>query len=197
MASMEIYPAKTVSGNSPKTRSVIEDAGETFLKGTPVQIDGTSGGIKEWAGTVGTDLIAGIAAQDGSNLATTGAGAPGAFEPITGNGGAPTFGEVPYQSDAVKLARGGPIVDGRCAFYAAAEDTVFVGQVGPAQTSALADVGKSYGLTKDSDGHWYVDRTKTGANAVVKIVGLHPNDGAKLAGRVLFVVEAADAQIIA
>lgn len=197
MASQMIIPSKTTSGNTPKTRRLIEDAGEVFLAGTPVQVDETSGGIKEWAGTVGTDLIAGFSAEDASNYASTGLGAPDPFTPVKGVGSQLSFGSVPYQSAAKNIPRGGPYADGRVAFFAATPDTVFEAQVGPAQTTVATDVGKAYGLTKDTDNHWYVDRTKTGANAVVTIVGLHPNDGPKLAGRVLFVVEAADAQIIA
>lgn len=197
MASQMIIATKTTSGNTPKTRRIIEKSGQTFLTGTPVQVDSGDGGIKEWAGTVGTDLIAGFSAEDANNLATTGAGAPGALAPITGSGSGITFGSVPYQSSAKNIPRGQPFSDGRIGFFAATDDIVFQAQVGPAQTTVATDVGVSYGITKDADNHWYVDRTKTGANAVVKVVGLDPLDGPKLAGRVLFVVEAADAQIVA
>ena len=58
----------------------------------------------------------------------------------------------------------------------AVDDTVFYGQVGPAQTPVASDVGKQYGMTIDTDGHWFIDRTKVGAAAVVVIVKLDDND---------------------
>lgn len=36
----------------------------------------------------------------------------------------------------------------------------------------LADIGVSYGVTKDAAGIWYIDKTKTGANLVVVITGI-------------------------
>lgn len=197
MASMMITVAQTVSGNSPKTREIIEEAAQTFLCGTPVMIDATDGGVKEWAGTPATDLIAGFSGADAFNLASTGLGAPAAFAPATGIGSGITFGSVPYQPSAKNIPRGQPFCLGRTIFFSCGAGTVFEGQVGPAQTTVAADVGKNYGMTKDSDNHWYIDRTKTGANACVTIQALEPNDGPRLAGRVLFTVMAASVQLVA
>lgn len=197
MASMMITVAQTVSGNSPKTREIIEEAAQTFLCGTPVMVDATDGGVKEWTAVPATDLIAGFSGADAFNLASTGLGAPAAFAPSTGIGSGITFGSVSYQSAAKNIPRGQPFCLGRSILFTCGQGTVFEAQVGPAQTTVAQDVGKNYGLTKDSDNHWYVDRTKTGANACVTIVGLEPNDGPKLAGRVLFAVMSTSVQLVA
>jgi hypothetical protein len=198
MASMEIHAVKSVSGTQPRVARIIEKLTQTFLSGTPVQVDtAVDGGVKEWGAAAGTDLIAGFAVEPASNLASTGAGAPSGLTPVLGSGSGTTFGAVPYQSSAKNIPRGAPMSDGRIGFETAAADNLFLAQVGPAQTTAATDVGKSYGLTKDADNHWYVDKTKTGANAVVKIEKLYMLDAVgATAGRVLFSVEAADAQII-
>jgi hypothetical protein len=39
-------------------------------------------------------------------------------------------------------------------------------------TPTQANIGLTYGLTKDASGYWYVDGGKTGASAVVQIIGL-------------------------
>jgi len=194
---LPIIAAKTNSGNTPKTRRLIEKASQTFKANTPVQVDTTDGGVKEWGATVGTDLIAGFSTEDAQNIASTGLSAPAPFAPYGGTGSALTYGSVPNQVNAKQFTRGGPVQDGRVSFIAAADDIVFEAMVGPAQTTVAQDVGKNYGLTKDTDGLWYVDRTKTAGNAVVTIVGLHPNDGPKTGGRVLFVVMASNASVIA
>jgi hypothetical protein len=71
-------------------------------------------------------------------------------------------------------------------------DNLFYGQVGPNQTTVITDIGKQYGLTKDVDGHWYVDKNKTGASAVLTITGLDQWDTAR---GVLFTFLAAAGQI--
>lgn len=191
-----IIATQTVSGNSPKTRTRIEKSGQTFLAGVPVMID-ADGGIKEWTGNV-ADMIAGISSADGANLATTGKDAPGAMQPYLGLGATLTLPQaVPNQPNAKMIPIGAPFNDGRTPFFAANPDTVFEGQVGPAQTTVITDEGVSYGLTKDADGHWYIDRTKTAANSVLTIQRLHPLDGPKAAGRVLFTFKPASVSIIA
>lgn len=191
------YPiicSKTTSGNTPKTRSLIEKAGQTFYTGVPVMVDQATGGIQEWDGATIALGIAGISGQAGSNLASTGAGAPGPFQPYTGLGSGLSWGNVPNQASAKNIARGGPFVDGRCPYFVAEEDTTFEAAVGGAQTTVVTDVTKTYGMTKDTDNLWYVDRTKTGGSAVCKIIALHPNDGPKLGGRVLIKFLAASSQ---
>lgn len=180
MASAYIYAIRTVSGNQPNCDRIIEDASQTFLLGVPVQI-AADGGIKEWDGVTTTNAIAGISNEAASNLTTLGVAKT------------LTFGSVPFQSSAVNIPRGAPLNDGRIGLYSAAPDNVFFGEVGPSQTPVAADLGLSYGLTKDTDGHWFVDRTKTGASVVVKIVKLDTIDTAR---GVHFVILPAAAQLI-
>jgi hypothetical protein len=179
-----LVATKTVSGNTPKTRSLIEKAGQTFFQGVPVMVEQATGSIIEWDGATVAAGIAGVSAQAGSNLASTGAGAPAPFAPYSGLGSGLSWGNVQNQPSAKNIARGGPFVDGRCPFFEANEDTTFEAAVLSSQTTVVTDVTKNYGMTKDADGLWYVDRTKTGGTAVCKIVALHPNDGPKLGGRV-------------
>lgn len=192
---MEIAVIKTLSGNTPQTRSIVEKASQTFLSGTPVML--SNGVIKDWDAVVGavspTVGIAGVTRIAGSNLATDGKGAPGTFEPVGAPGAQLTQANVPYQSSAVSIPRGSPMSDGRTIFEVANEDTFFVmqfddaGGVAATATTAQTMVGKQFGLTKDTTGHWYVDAAKVtvGTNTVVEIVQLHPNDGPRLNGRVI------------
>jgi len=76
-------------------------------------------------------------------------------------------------------------------------DTVFLGQVGPTQQALQSDVTKQYGLTQDSDGHWYIDKTKTGATAVVEITRIDPNDQNPVNRGVYFIVLPSAAQLVA
>jgi hypothetical protein len=110
-----------------------------------------------------TNGIAGISAEVGANLAV--AGVPQQQ----------TFSQVPYQPLAGNFSR--PYFnDGMTGVYVATADTVFFGQVGPSQTTAQSDIGVRYGMTIDTDGHWFVDKSKVGAAAVVEIVGLDDYD---------------------
>jgi len=72
----------------------------------------------------------------------------------------------------------------------ASEEVVFHGQVGT--TAVATDIGKSYGLTIDTDLHWYVDKAK-GTYVAVRIVGIDPNDSRG----VYFVVLPAARQMLA
>lgn len=163
MASTEIHSVQTISGNQARVRRIIEKATQTFLQGTPVQIF-TNGGVQAWDGTTVVNGIAGFSLSAASNLTTLGVAKT------------LTFGSVPNETSAVNIPRGAPLNDGRVDFETASVDTIFHGQVGPAQTAALANVGIQYGMTIDSDGHWYVDTTKTtvGTNTVVTVVALAP-----------------------
>jgi len=173
MASALIKAIRTVSGNQPEIRRIIEEATQAFLEGTPVQVNGTDGGVQAWDGTTYTSGIAGVAKEPGSSLSTT------------GTRKFLTFGSVPNEASAVNIPRGAPYNDGKVGFEVANNDSVFYGQIGSSQTSSYAAqlVGGSYGLTKDSDNHWYVDLTKTltsgggsSSQAVLKIVKLDPID---------------------
>lgn len=168
MASAVIYALQTVSGNQPKISRIIEEAGQdpttVGLLGVPCQV-AADGGIQVWDGATVTQGIAGFTKEAFSDLATTGV-------PKT-----QSFGSVPYESDAVNIARGAPFNDGRIGFEASVSDSVFFGQVGPSQTTAATDVGVQYGMTQDTDNHWYVDKTKTaGGSVVVVVVALDYND---------------------
>ena len=165
MASAIIYGTRTISGNQPEIRRVIEHSAQTFLLGTPVMLDATTGSIQAWDGTTVANGVAGITKENGANLTTT--GVPKTI----------TFGTVPNQPAAVNIPEGAPINDGRNGFETAVSDTVFHGQVGPAQTTVAADVGTKVGLTKDADNHWFADKTKnTSAAWMVQIVGLDQFD---------------------
>lgn len=166
MASAKISSLRSKSGAQPLMRRMAEKAGGTFTEGVPVQWDTTNTGIQEWDGTTITSGIAGTSKEIASNLATTG---------VARN---LTFGSVPNQPLAQNIPAGAPINDGRIGFELADRDTVFFAQIGPAQTLALTDLTKQYGMTKDTDGHWFVDKTKAtvGTNVVCQIVKLDDRD---------------------
>lgn len=190
----EIIAVQTRSGNTPKTNSINEKAGQTFLKGVPVQLN--AGVIQEWDATVAaTGSIAGITLVDASNLATDGAGAPGPFTPIGFPGTGTTFGKVPYEASAVNIPRGAPFQTGQTLFEEANDDTVFSAQFDNASgavaadyTPVQSDIGKQYGMTKDANGHWYVDKAKVtvGTNTVLVIYQIDPVDGSIVNARVWF-----------
>lgn len=168
MATALITSIQTVSGNQPRIRDIPEAATQTFLAGTPVALN-ASGNVIAWAGSIVTNLVGaiiGIAKNPGKSLATAGVALQ------------LTQGSVPNQSAAVNIQRPYFDPDGATLLETADPDTIFQGQVGPAQTVTQANVGVPYGMTKDSDGHWYVDTSKTtvGTNTCVMIVKLDPND---------------------
>jgi len=174
MASALIQDRGSVSGNQPRAARPIEDAAQTFLAGTPLMFNPVSGGLKAWDGATIANGIAGISKEFGANLATAGIplnAPPGTTPGQLNVGGGQSFGSVPNQPGAVNLAR--PYFnDGRTECILAIPDTLFFGQVGPSSITAITDIGKQYGLTKDVDGHWYVDKTKTGASAVLVVTAL-------------------------
>lgn len=189
---------KTISGNTPLTDAKPEKAGKTFLEGVPVML--TSGFCQEWDANVGaaspTVGIIGVSKQPGANLGSDGAGSPSLpFGSVGFPGTSTTFGSVQYQASAVNIPEGAPFSDGRTIYEVSVEDTIFLGQFDNASgsvpadyTPVNADIGKQYGLTKDSTGHWYVDKAKAtaGTNTVVVIVGIDPSTGSIVNGNVLF-----------
>lgn len=166
MASSIVYATRSTTQEQPDMRRVIEKAGQTFLIGTPVMIDTVTGAVQGWDGTTVAAGIAGFTKENGANLSVT--GIPQTL----------SYGGVPNQPSAVNIPEGAPINDGRNGFEVAISSTVFAGQVGPAQTAVATDIGKQYGLTKDTDNHWFVDKTKAtaGTNTVVTIVKLDQYD---------------------
>jgi len=192
---MPLVAVKTVSGNQPQISAYKEDAGRTFLNGVPVEL--AAGYVQEWDGTTVAVGILGVGTTFGSNLGSAGAGAPGPFTGVGFPGTGTTFGSVPFQPSAVNIPHGAPMSDGRQLTYIANADSIFEGQVdnatGASYTLLVTDIGKAFGLTKDTTGHWYIDRNKTtvGVNTVVMIVDT-TIDGLIANARVLFkFVEAA------
>lgn len=179
MATALIKSVRTISGNQPAIRRLPEEAAQVFLDGTPVMLNGVDSGIQAWDGATITLGIAGVAKEGASNLAVTGT-QPSMFG-ANAIGAVSTAGvisqkNVPNQPLARSIYRGVPYNDTRVGFEVANSDTVFYAQVGPSQTVVASDLGKSYGMTKDTDNHWFVDKTKTGASAVCTIVKLDPID---------------------
>lgn len=157
MASAIILGIGTQSGSQPRIRRIIEKNGQTFLMGVPVMIDNATGAVKEWDGVTTAAGIAGISKEPASNLTATGVRQ---FVTMPNN-------PVPYQPQAQAIVRGAPYNDGRIGFELADEDIMFFAQVGPAQVTANNLVGQNFGMTKDGDGHWFVDTGKVAANQVV------------------------------
>lgn len=186
----------------------VEEAGQTFLAFTPVQIAAGDGGVQAWDGATLTAGIAGFSSQAAQNLGTTGAGAPSGFSPVLGPGSSIGNYAPPgdaYQALAVITPPMTPITDGFSYYYTAAPTTRFIGLLGSSSGTPAGvatnnnQVGVAYGLTKDAaSGYWYVDTNKTGASAAVRVVGLFPADPVgTVGGHVIFIVLPAVAQITA
>jgi hypothetical protein len=200
-----IEPQQNVGGAvSFDVRAIIEESGQTFLYGMPVMINSTDGGVQIWDGSVGAGhLIAGVAMQNAQNLGTTGAGAPSGFSPILGPGSSiGNYAANPNQSLAVITPPMVPITDGYNYFAVASPNTIFRCKYGTtnnptATTNQL--VGTSIGMTKDTGNNfWYADSAKTGASAVLNIVGLDPLDPVgTVGGHILFTFIITDTSIFA
>lgn len=152
----------SVSGNQPIVYRKPEAATQTFKRGVPVMLN-ASGNVIEWDGVTIGNGIAGISTEAANNLA------------VAGTPSVPGF-SVPNQASAVSFYQGVGLNDGKMGIEVGAGGSLFFGEVasGSLATSAIAGVG--YGMTKDSDGQWYVDLTKTGAQAVVTIQAQDDND---------------------
>jgi hypothetical protein len=196
-----IILALNKANTTPFTSAQPEAASQTFLCGTPVQLNG-SGFVQAWDGTTVSAGILGVSESFGLNLASAGLGAPTPpFGGITGYDAIATYGNVPNQSNAVNIAIGTPVSDGRTLYIEPNQDNVFqamydnsTGTVAANWTTTQATVGAIVGLTKSSgDGSWYVDGGKTGGSACVQIVGL-PN-GPGLNSLVNFVFLTAAVQV--
>ena len=175
MASIEIHSVQSVSGNQPRMRRMAEKAGQTFLAGTPVFIDATGFVLAVVSPATTAVPLAGFSKDFAANLAASGVAQQ------------QTFGSVPNEALAVNISR--PFFnDGLTGFESGDNDTIFLGQVGPAQTALITDIGTTAGLTKDADNHWFVDKTAAGANKVVTIVKLDPNDQSATPRGVYFVL---------
>jgi hypothetical protein len=183
----------TGTGTQPILR-LAEKAGQTFLLGTPVQVDvaGATGFViaNPTITNVATAIIMGIAQENASNLTTSGV-------PQTQN----LTQKVPNQPNAVITPIGAPINDGTVGLYLVDDDQTFQGLLGNSATAAnavlaQAQVAAIFGLTKDATtGFWYVDNniTTTAAGACVEVLSLIDPVGT-LNGRVEFRVTQAAQQ---
>jgi len=172
------------AGTTPYTSSQPEAAGQTFLSGTPVQLNG-AGFVQAWDGTTVAAGILGVSESFGANLGSAGLGAPVApFGGVTGNMAIQTWGSVVNQPLGVNIALGTPVTDGRTLYMEPNQDNIFqalydnsTGTVTANWTTTQATVGAVLGMTKDANGYWYVDGGKTGGSAVVQVVGLPMGPG--------------------
>jgi|SRR3974390_549069 len=189
-----IIQVQNKANTTPFTYANPELAGQTFLFGSPLMLDAT-GYTKVWDGaTIAANTILGVSESFGLNLGSNGAGAPTPpWGGITGSGAIQTYGSVPNQPLAVNIALGTPVSDGRTLFMSPDPDNVFeaifdnsTGSVAADYTPVQSDIGKSYGLTKDANGYWYVDKGKTGASAVLQVVGINGVDGSIVNAKVRF-----------
>jgi hypothetical protein len=182
----------------------IEEAGQTFVLGTPVQVKAADGGLQAWDGATVAAGIAGVTMENANNLGSTGSGAPVGFSPILGPGSVVgNYSANPNQPLAVITPPMTPMSDGRLRFWIAAPGTVFIAKIGTTGSAPIAtaqtQVGVQYGLTKDSgNNYWYVDTSKTGGSAVLAVVALSPLEPVgTVGGHVLFVFLNSAAQIFA
>jgi hypothetical protein len=192
------------ANTTPYSNAIAEAAGQTFAFGTPVQLS-AGGYVQAWDGTTVTAGILGVSESFGLNLGSAGLGQPiYPFGQVTGSIATQTYGTVPNQSGGVNVALGTPVSEGRTLYVEPNQDNIFeamfdnaAGNVAADWTPVQSDIGKSYGMTKDSAGpYWYVDKNKTGGSALVQIVGIHPTDGFALNARVRFQFLTASIQVI-
>lgn len=113
---------------------------------------------------VAADIVYGVAAEPGHNLA------------VSGVGQQENEGSPPNQPSAVTTAVGAWMKLGTMGSYNANGQTVFsiALKSGQTFTQALVAAGVLYGLTKDNaSGFWYMDTTVTNGNsAVAELLGV-------------------------
>ncbi|HEY4799503.1 MAG TPA: hypothetical protein VII99_10545 [Bacteroidia bacterium] len=207
---LPIIQVQNKANTTPFTYGMPEARSQTFVNGAPVMItigadpDGV-GYVKEWDAATFTNAILGVSESAGANYATGGAGAPTPpWGGITGSGAVQTYPNppIPNQPNAVNIALGTPVADGRTLFMSPDADNVFEaifdnsnGSVAADYTPTQADIGKLYGMTKDANRFWYVDKNKAtaGTNTCVQIVGINTSDGFSVNARVRFVFVPANA----
>ena len=185
----------TGSAGVAQQDSIFEKSGQTYLQGTPVQVDvaGATGFIIACPvmTSVATAIIAGFSTQPGANLTTSGT-------PQTQN----LTQKVPNQTLAVITPIGAPPNDGMAYFTVASDDNNFIGVFGDSSDNTLAvlaqaQVGAIFGLFKDpGTNFWYVDNhvTTTATGACVEILALVDPIGT-LNGKVMFRVTRAAQQL--
>lgn len=156
--SAPMYGSRSGNGAQPVERRLAEAATRTFLQGVPVQL--VAGFLNEWDGTTVAGGIVGISNEPARNRTTSGVPQIILTPPGVQNEPNAVVIQVP------------PFDDGRLNVYQSINDTYFFGQA--SNTVTEANVGIAYGLTKDTDLHWYVDLAKVtvGTNTVVTIVDI-------------------------
>lgn len=88
----------------------------------------------------------------------------------------------------IALTAASGTADTDIAVLIATADTVFRTNKTGTDTTAVADVGKSFGFTATS-AKWHLDESKVGANARALVVGLDTRDAVgDIAGRELFII---------
>jgi hypothetical protein len=181
-----------------------EEAGQTFVEGTPVEfLTAGDGGLAVWDGTTLVAAIAGFAAENANNLGALSV-LPTPFTPVNVGSVVGSYAANSNQPLALIMPPMVPMTPGYLTFNIAAPTTRFIGKVGTGATNTPVAtlntmVGKSFGLTKDTNNNfWYVDTNKTGGSAAVLIVGLSPLEAlGTVGGHVIFTVLPAVAQIVA
>jgi len=156
---IKVWQEQNPGARAPVIRRRLEKLTQTFLLGTPVQVDTGTGFMQACAAitSVATALIAGISAEYGANLTSSGVAKT------------LTYGSVQNQSSAVLIPIGAPPNDGTTGFYQSTDDMIFVGILGNSNTAANAtiaqtDLGALFGLTKDAgNNYWYIDNFITTA----------------------------------
>lgn len=160
---IKVWKILGTSAANPTIKRMPEKSGQTYLLGTPVQVDvaGATGFVIACPAmvSVATAIIAGFSEEPGANLSSSGVAKT------------LTYGSVQNQSSAVLIPVGAPPNDGTTGFYLASDEIVFIGVLGNSNTAAnatvaQADPGKLFGLTKDAgNNYWYIDNFITTAAA--------------------------------
>lgn len=184
-----------ITDTTPLQASNPEAAGQTFPLGVPVALGtaGAAGFTVIWPGT-NTGFF-GFSRTVGANLATNGKGAPSGFNPVGPPLATQTIAGPNSQPNAVSIALGAYISEGRTYFDVANDSTYFeiqadnsAGNVPADYTPTQAQVGLQFGITLDaSNVSCYLDLGKTtaGTNTVAELVRLHPIDGSIVNARVI------------
>lgn len=159
-----IVPYKLLNVNASQAGMMRlgEKALDTQYIGTPCVVDSSGFVVERVVINDGTDLIAGFTSEAAHNLATSGVG-------VT-----LSYGAVQNQPSAKNIPVGAPLADGLIGFYVANDQVWFKGKVDDAGTLAQAYVGAIFGLTKGSNGFWFVDTsiTAVASGACVEVTEL-------------------------
>lgn len=173
-----------VNAVTPPSDRFLEDVTQTFKRGVPVAL---VLGLLQEAGTINGVAVTFVGFSDefGHNLT------------VAGTAKDLTYGNVQNQPSAVLIPVGAPLSDGRCQVNIASDLVIFQGKTDDAHALAVSDIGKIFGLTKDTaSGQWFVDTTITAAasGACVEVMTIIDPVGT-VGGRVSFRVTQAYQQL--